>query len=202
MDPITLYILQEAYIKSDKTISIDLDKFINGETDKLLIAGLSGGGKSTLCKHLARQYNAECFETDHCASWLDLVSKYGASKSPKAILPKEVFQDGYYNCIIPRMKKNKRQIVEGGLLWQGYVLLPETRKELNKYPVIIFGVSSLKASLRLIKRRLDRGKTVTLRNLWKIYLRNFVQLKGLLNTFKSERLKAGGNIKNFEVPKL
>ena len=62
--------IQEGYIFSDKTISIDLDKFISGESNKLIIAGLSGGGKTTLCRYLAEKYNAECYETDDCSRFL------------------------------------------------------------------------------------------------------------------------------------
>ena len=58
--------IQEGYVFSDKTISIDLDKFISGERNKLISAGLSGSGKTTFCKYFANKNDIECFETDHC----------------------------------------------------------------------------------------------------------------------------------------
>jgi ABC-type proline/glycine betaine transport system ATPase subunit len=48
--------IQERYLLSDHTISIDLDKFESGESRKLVIAGLSGAGKSTLGRYLAEKY--------------------------------------------------------------------------------------------------------------------------------------------------
>ena len=193
--------LQEGFLFSDKTISIDLDKFISGEKNKLLIAGLSGGGKTTLCRHLAKRYKAECFETDTCSDFLEDL-RANTSTSPNALPPKEVFYNGYYKCVKPRMNNNRRQIVEGGLVWESYYFFPEIRKYLNQYPIIIFGTSSLKSSLQLLNRRRAVGKKTGLKKIYKLYLRNFVQLNKLLKYFKEERLKAGGNVKIFNIPKL
>ena len=58
-------LINEGYIFSDKTISIDLDKFESGEKDKLFIMGLSGTGKSTLGEYLAKKYNVKFIDMDY-----------------------------------------------------------------------------------------------------------------------------------------
>jgi hypothetical protein len=193
--------IQEGKLFSDKTISIDLDKFISGESNKLLIAGLSGGGKTTLCRYFSKQNRAECFETDKCGDFLDAL-RAKSSYSPTSLPPKEVFHVGYYKCTKPQLMTNKRQIVEGGIVWESYVFFPESRRFLNKFPVIIFGTSSLKSSIQLLKRRKSIGKRNNLEHLYKIYIRNFVQLHKLLKTFRNLRLEVGGEVKEFNIPKL
>jgi GTPase SAR1 family protein len=58
--------IQEGYLINERTISIDLDKFESGESNKLLVVGLSGGGKSTLSKYLSKKYNCYHNELDDC----------------------------------------------------------------------------------------------------------------------------------------
>lgn len=58
IDLLTEYILQKGYILNDTTISCDLFKFESGESNVLLIAGLSGAGKTTLGRKLAKKGNA------------------------------------------------------------------------------------------------------------------------------------------------
>ena len=200
IDPITQYLL-EGYLMSDKTISIDMDKFISGESNKLIIAGLSGGGKSTLCRIMAKKPGVGCFETDNCGSFLsDLRSK--ADWDPKALPPKEVFKKAYIDCVRPRLKNGIKEILDGGIVWETYLFYPQFRKELNKYPAIIFGASSLRSSIQVLKRRKDVGKKTGPAALWKIFLRNFVQLNKMLEEFRRLRLKAGGEIKEFVIPKI
>ena len=57
-------LIQEAYIFSDKTISVDLHKFESGEVDKLLISGLSGGGKTSTGNYLKDKYSVPLIDTD------------------------------------------------------------------------------------------------------------------------------------------
>jgi hypothetical protein len=126
---------------------------------------------------------------------------FGKINPPLKIL-KEVFREGYYVCVRPGMKNEKRQIVEGALVWQNYVFMPEIRKELNKHSVIIFGSSALKASYNIIKRLKARDKTQIdiIKKLPKMYERNFKLLSRIMDMFREERIKAGGNIEKFKSP--
>lgn len=189
-----LYYIQEDKFLSDITISIDLDKFISGKSNKLIIAGLSGSGKTTLCRSLADKYNTSCFETDIC---LERPFNSEARVDEEAL--KEIFNKMYFNCIEPRMKTKKREVIEGGAVFQTYVFHPELRAKLN-YPVIILGTSSLLSSIRSIIRK-GNTRILNPRRLYKAYLKNFVYLSHLLKTFREERIKAGGDIKEFVIPK-
>ena len=202
--------LNEAYLISDKTISIDLDKFISGESNKLLIAGLSGSGKSTLCRYLAKKYKAECYETDRCVSdnpsapykRKDIDDRFW-NKNPQMNVLKSVFKKVYFGCVEPLMKNNKRQVIEGGLVWENYLFIPQIRKDLDKHPIIIIGKSALKSSFGILDRAGKKHGTLkTVKKLPLIYGRNFKLLSKLLDMFRSERVKAGGNIQEFKIPKL
>jgi Cdc6-like AAA superfamily ATPase len=57
--------LQEGYIFSDKTISINLDDFEKGTISTLFIIGNSGSGKTTLTNHLSKKYKTEVVYTDN-----------------------------------------------------------------------------------------------------------------------------------------
>jgi len=191
--------IQEGYIFSDKTISIDLDKFINGESNKLIIAGLSGGGKTTFCKYFADKNDIECFETDHCFDFMKEIPNFEEILVDEKQL-KKYFYEGYLTCIRPQLISSKRQVIEGGAAWQNYVYRPELRPELNKHPVIIFGASALKATIRAIERR-GRRPGLTIPKILSIIYRNFNFLNPRLKIFREERIKAGGDIKEFVIPK-
>jgi len=59
-----LKFLEEGYIFSDKNISVNLNDFVNGDKNKLLILGPSGAGKSTLGLGMARKYKVPLLQTD------------------------------------------------------------------------------------------------------------------------------------------
>jgi len=46
-------------IISNKTISVNLDKFESNQSNNLLIIGLIGSGKTTLANYLAKKYNTK-----------------------------------------------------------------------------------------------------------------------------------------------
>ena len=195
--------IQERKLFSNKTISIDLDKFISGESNKLLIGGLSGAGKSTLCVHLSKKYKAECFMTDKCVLRMKNVDKFLGEKNRSLKIMKDIFREGYFDCVRPGMKNNKRQVIEGGFLWEGYVLFPETRSYLNQFPVIIIGSSALKASFKVFKRSKEKHDFLhAVKKIPMIYDRNFKSLSKQIDLFRKERLKAGGEVKEFKIPKL
>ncbi len=195
--------IQERKLISDSTISIDLDKFISGESNKLVIAGLSGSGKSTLCKILAKKFKAECFETDRCGRKITHKDKHFGAQNPPIKMLKEVFYEGWIKCIKPELKTNKRQVVEGGMVWQSYIFFPEVRKAIQDYPVIILGHSALKATWGVMQRLTSKHNLgYSIKKIPLVYERNFILLSKLLDTFRDERIKHGGNIEQFKIPKL
>lgn len=195
--------LHEAYLISDKTISINIDKFISGESNKLLIAGLSGSGKSTLCRYLSKKYNAECFETDYCGRKINHKYRNFGAENPPINMLKELFHAAYFKCVSPGMKNNKRQVVEGGIFWQSYLFFPKIRKELNRHPIIIFGSSALKASWGAFKRSKTKHDFLyATKKISIIYARNFKMLDKQIASFRKLRLRAGGKVEEFKVPKL
>jgi adenylate kinase family enzyme len=195
--------LQEGYVFSNKTVSIDLDKFISGEKKKLIIAGLSGSGKSTLCGYLAKKYKAECFETDRCGSKIVHKDKHFGAQNPPIKMLKEVFYEGWVKCIKPQLKTNKRQVVEGGMVWQGYLFFPEVRKEIRDYPIIILGHSALKSSFGVMQRLTKKHNlSYSIKKIPIVYARNFSLLSKMLDTFRDKRISTGGDIQKFKLPKL
>lgn len=198
-----LEFIQEDYFISDKTISINLDDFISGKKNKLIIAGLSGGGKSTLCRYLAQKYNAQCFETDDCARVMKddpKVEKIFAY--PSRLPPKDIFLYVYKKCVKPKIDNNKRQVIEGGLAWQNYLFSDIVKKDLKDYPTIIIGTSAVKATMNILSRRKNIGKEINLEKIVKATKRNFYQIMGMLKDYRKMKLKEGGDIKEFEIPKL
>jgi len=202
--------IQEGYLFSDKTISIDLDKFENGESKKLIVVGLSGGGKSTLAYHLAKKYNAFHNDLDKCGKenmsneeYYEFIMNPNSPKNPK------IFRNLYINCFKPNMLSNRKEILDGPI-FQSYYLLPKSRELINKYPVIILGKSALKAvwdrTQRTLRKQYAQEKYNTNKDKYEKYKRglilNFKYLQKYLNTFRKERIKAGGNVKKFKVPNL
>mgnify|MGYP005635428323 CR=1 FL=1 len=198
--------IQEGYILDDKSISIDLDKFENGESNKLIIVGLSGGGKTTLGKYLAEKYKCYYNELDNCCR--ESLTKEELDEYNKemetAIRPKffKIFND---KCFKPALLSSKREVLEGAI-YQSYNLVPYTRPLMNKYPVIILGTSALKSSWNRIIRSSKKSKKRTSYEKFKKVIMsielNFGYLQNQVNMFKKERLKAGGEVKVFEVPKI
>ena len=126
--------IQEGYILSDKTISVDLDKFESGKSDELLIVGLIASGKTTLGRHLRKKYKVDLYNTDEC----ELESKDE---------PIEKF----VKCAIDMVKSKKRSIVEGIALIDLYTEFGY-KKELQSYPMILMGRSVLSSSFKSFQR--------------------------------------------------
>jgi shikimate kinase len=191
--------LIEGKIVSDKTISIDLDKFISGESKVLVIAGLSGSGKSSLCSKLAKKYNAQCLETDECivkmGKW-DEMSKKNLQGNELKPLYRQVWKE----CVYPEIRKGRRLVMEGGSLWQGYILLNEIRKVAKNFPTIILGSSALKSSWRAWKRGRKGKRGYRIRKIPMIYRRNFDILYKMMNEFREKRLQDGGQIAEYKLP--
>lgn len=126
--------IQEGYVLSDKTISVDLYKFENGKSNKLLIVGLIASGKTTLGMYLSKKYKVGLDNTDNC----ELKSKSE---------PIEKF----IKCNIDMVRSKKRSIVEGVGLIDLYTEFGY-KKELQSYPMIIIGRSVLSSSFKAFQR--------------------------------------------------
>ena len=113
-----LQLIQEAYIFSDKTISVDLHKFESGEVNKLLISGLSGAGKTSTGNYLKNKYSVPLIDTD------DMIEEF--------------------NDLI---KSNKRVIISGVKISKRYVLIPEIKPFILKQSFIFLGKSALRSAI-------------------------------------------------------
>lgn len=170
-----LDIIQEGYLLSDKTISVDLHKFENKENNKLLIVGVCGSGKTTLAEYLAKKYK--------------VVS---------------IISDTDYNYMKDGLKNSKRIIIEGAQIATFYKEEPSYRKLIINQPMILIGMSAIKAGLKADKR--DQT-TLTGAKKWRdIYYfvrNNLSYFQKRLNLLRKDVIKLPGIvIKPFEVPKL
>ncbi len=208
--PITKYRLQEGYLLSDKTISIDLDKFESGESNKIILVGVSGAGKTTLGNYLAKKYNCIYNELDKCCKKVLTHEEYrNYILDLSSAADKDIFKKFWIKCFKPSLLTNKKQIIEGAL-FQSYIMFPSTRPLVNKFPVIILGKSSLRAVYDRTQRTLRKHKSQDKYNSPKDILikykkgleLNFKYLQKYVNLFKKERIKAGGEVKEFKVPNL
>jgi len=175
MDPITKYILQESYLISDKTISVDLHKFESGESNKLLIVGLIASGKTTLGIKLSKEYKVPWETTDDCEGFASKTKGLGE----------------FVKCTRNMVKGKKRSIVEGIALVDLYTEFGY-KKELQKYPMIIIGRSMLSSSIKAFQRNYKQ---------W--FLQSKINLtKGMkrLDTVRKDRTSVpGAVVKKFNV---
>ena len=175
--------IQESYIISNKTVSVDLDKFENGESNILLVAGIPAGGKTTLGKQLAKKYKCKLLETDY------------------PCLDKEDPVKCYQNIYRKSLKSNKRYIIEGVLVFWSCLdiknkILPFFN-ECKHTPIIILGPSVMKAAYQGWKR--DK-EDISLRQVFSWYVKNGIFDMKAMNVFKKERFKVkGSNIKEFKT---
>jgi len=202
--------IQEGFIFSDKTISIDLDKFESGEINKLIVVGLSGGGKSTLASYLAKKYNCKFNEIDNCNKKSMTEQEYKDFIMIKSSAGNEkIFKKFYTKCFKPALLSNKKEIIEGNL-FQVYCLIPESRSLINKYPVIILGKSALQAvwdrTQRTLRKQYAKEKYNTTKDKYEKYKRglilNFKYLQKYLNQFREQRIKKDSNVQRFQIPKI
>jgi shikimate kinase len=188
-------LIQEAYVFSDKTISVGLDEFESGEKDKLFVVGLSGGGKTTLGLYLAKKYNAKYVDTD------DIHIKFDHYKEKEYKKHKEkVWEE--FNRIV---NSNERLVIGGvgiGFAWENNEV-PEN--QLLDIPVIFLGKSILKsswdASGRDNKGRSLKGKN-RLRQFYVFMKWNIQRFHKRTEEYKKAKIKNGGNVEEFKVPKL
>jgi len=174
MDPITKYLLNEGYLLSDKTISVNLKDFESGKNNKLLIIGSPGSGKTTLGKHLAKKYSSE------------LVSDTDWKTMSRGIL------------------NSKRTIIEGAGLADLYYGDQSWRDMIIDKPMILMGLSGLKAGLRADKRDgTVPGKVKDKKDTYYFVRKNLSHWQKVFNYLRKDVVKIpGADIKEFKVPKF
>ena len=135
--------LQESFIFSDKTVVLDFDKFENGESNILLIAGISATGKTTLAERLSKELKCEFIETD-----LPCFKKNSDENYDAAICYRDIFRKA--------RSSNKRYIIEGVLVfWSCLNHKNGTNsffEECKHIPIILLGPSVLRAAYQGWKR--------------------------------------------------
>jgi adenylate kinase family enzyme len=120
------------YLKENisKNTSYDLDEFISGKYNKLLIMGLPGTGKTTFAHSLEKKYNIPVIHTDDCTH-----ETFRKLKGD-SIEPLDFWKKAYKECIEPNMKSGKKLIIEG-IIYQWYNLLPSARPLIIQFPSIV-----------------------------------------------------------------
>lgn len=182
IDPITQYILNEGYVLSDKTISVDLDKFKNGKAKRLLIVGLSGSGKTTMGKILSKSIHVKLRSTD------DVPFDWNVMQNGTPEIKKRVLDDYLKGCEKLIFDKIPG-IVEGVGIIESYYKNVSIRNKMLKYPCIILGTSVLKSGVQSSKRAKDGPLN------FHFYKTNIQLYQKMLNRFRKDRI----GVKNSSV---
>ena len=141
--------IQEGYITSDKTISVNLHKFESGKKNKLLVMGVAGSGKTTIGEMLAKKYKVKWISID--SLWWRLEQKYFKGVDMSLQKYKDKLQDKFEKEVFKYLKSNERLIIEGINLMEN-----KYRKDIFKHSMIILGLSSLRAGIRAGLRNIER----------------------------------------------
>ena len=174
--------IEEGFLKSDKDIYYNKDKFDSGEINLCFITGLSGSGKSTMGRNMSSK-NIEHYEMDdvicndnfsddNLKEYGGLISSFfkGSGKSFRLIQDDDKHNDSVFNThknyekeitqafvkhAISYCKSHKgiKYICDG--IWIFMFIKPE---QLKDYAVYIKGTSSIKSGYRALKRDIDEDK--------------------------------------------
>ena len=174
--------INEGFIKSDKDIYYNKDKFDSGEINLCFITGLSGSGKSTMGRNMSSK-NIEHYEMDdvicndnfsddNLKEYGGLISSFfkGAGKSFRLIQDDDKHNDSVFNThknyekeitqafvkhAISYCKSHKetKYVCDG--IWIFMFIKPEQLKDCAVY---IKGTSSIKSGYRALKRDIDEDK--------------------------------------------
>lgn len=168
--------LNEAVVFSGNDLYKNFDKFENGDSNILLITGLTGSGKSTLAKSLCSKYNAEYIELDLLEFILKKnveLNKAGEPYTSFYDKNKKIMDDAMENSSLSndeitnindkfleyvlswsKKQKPKKCIIEGLQIYDYYAY----HKKQIPYPVIIKNTSVIKSFIRKVKREEWTGK--------------------------------------------
>ncbi len=198
--------LHEGTIISDNTISVNLQDFESGKKNKLLIIGLMGSGKTTwaefLSKNKSTMVNGRYPARKSRVKWRSIDSMYYRldnfpatmdRKKKKDLLGKKVL-DG----VIKLLKSKERWIIEGINLIDIYRDNSQYKKLILNQPMILIGMSALRAGIRGGIRNMSRdGGGESWREL---YWMPKINIKSIEPSFKQLR-KDALKIKNVDIKK-
>lgn len=208
-------ISNESYVFSKDDIERNVDKFISGESNILLITGLSRAGKTTLGEEYADKYNAELIELDIFENPNSFVDDYNdikkvagdiydmyLNKTPEG----KVYRDRVYtkneNIAFDELsiqmgktikwvlkycksRPNKKYIIEGLQIYSDI----DDFDSIKDLPLIIKGTSMLKC---FIRRKKHKFKTL----LW------YIEEEKKLNQLRDANESYNGFSVSYNIPKI
>ena len=188
--------IEEGFLKSDKDIYYNKDKFDSGEINLCFITGLIGSGKTTMSKEISSK-NIECYEIDdvifnYCLSDNDLKDKKllylffnGIGKKYRYRYKDNEYNHNLYYSFenyekditidfvkysIEYASSYTNKIVIDGI----WIYLYIEPKLLSDYAVYIKGTSMVKSSYRAtnrgIQNKIDKGTDLTPADIAKKYI--------------------------------
>jgi hypothetical protein len=182
--------LHERVFFSRETIGIDVDKFISGKSDKLIIVGPAGSGKSTLGRKLAKKFKVKFFEGDDC--WKPAQKKYPDPPIDDVKISEEM-NKMYYSCLSTKLRSRQRMIIEGIGFLELFNGTDKEKKLVLSYPTILLGTAAFESAVRTYKRsknETDESKKINPVFAFLYYgLVNVLMLNGLMNDFRKAKLK-------------
>ena len=167
--------IQEGYIFSEKTISVNLHLFETGTKNKLIITGVPGSGKTSLLHYLLKKYNVNDFVSDD--SW-------------------EKTLEG--------LKSSKRTIVEGVVFLILYKEEVSWREMVLDTPMILTGMSAIKSGWRADKRDgTVPGKVKDWKDTFHFMRINLSYFQSAANLLRKDLMKLpDAKIEEYKVPKF
>jgi len=173
--------LTEGYIFSDKTLSINLNKFESGQINKLLIFGPCGSGKSTIGRILSKKYNVPLQEIDHMY-WGKRYKFEDEAELPRKERKKQI--EVVRSKLMKMLSDNKKMIIEGVDWIDIYKEHKNFRPTMLKQSMIVLGLSSWKAGWRAGKRNIQHGENWT--ELYKMTKVNYQYLEKYLKKIRND----------------
>ena len=138
---------------SSNDLTVNIAKWINGNSKVALIGGLSGSGKSTLAKEMSSNKNwIEVISLDKYLNDFEtpIVEEWKKLSIRKSSLPIAVANDiNNFVHWLQERKDEKQYILEGAEVTN---LLMVHEELMNNYTVIIKGTSSITSAFRSILR--------------------------------------------------
>jgi len=205
--------IQEGYLLSDKNVSVNLKDFESGEKNKLLIIGVMGSGKTTWAEFLSKnkskmvggRYPARLPRVKWRSGdniWYEISQKYF-----KHIKDNHEVKDEITKLVrielIKMLKDNRRMIIESVDFIDIYKDQPQYRKLIVNQPMIILGMSALRAGIRAGIRNMRREGGEGWRELYWMSLMNIRDLEATLKQIRKDVKKMpGAKIENYKIPRL
>ena len=177
--------IQEGYLLSDKTISVNLDDFESGKKNKLLIVGVMGSGKTTIGEQLAKKMKVKWISID--SFWWILHQKYFKGLDISKKESQDKVHEKVKETVVKFLKSNERLIIEGINIIEVYNEQPKHRKLILNQSMIILGLSSLMAGIRAGIRNKKGGEGW--RELYWMPRNNIQIVQAPLNRFRKDVIK-------------